>query len=161
MTEGQQAPKKKGCGTYAIVGGVVLFALILLSSMFGDLPKDGAPSATTKAATEKPEPAKELPVFQATQMVKDFEANEISALQKYDVGEFKVTGQVLAIDSDIMDNPMVRMGGANDFIGASASLDEEHKPWAAKLTKGQKVTLICDGVAEAIGIPQLENCAPE
>jgi microcompartment protein CcmL/EutN len=87
----------------------------------------------------------------ARQLFKDFDANEIAALQKYNNRKVIVSGKVTRISADFLDKPTVHLATGNMFkqvLVTGVSTDV-----AAGLKKGQKFTASCEKVTEALGSP--------
>lgn len=153
------APKKKSAMKGCLLwGGGLFFGLVVLAAIVG--PQDDSAPADGITAEEQAASDAALPEVAASQLIAAFESNEIAALRAYGDMRMKVTGQVLGVQADMSDNPLISIGGPEDFLGANAALDGEHADFAATLSKGSPITLVCDGVTEVIGMPQLKNCRP-
>lgn len=122
-------------------------------------PPAGQPATDTAAATPAAEAKPEEPPVAVTarDLAKAYEENEIAADQRFKGKPIAVSGTVSGIDSDMMDKPVIRLAGQNDFMSVNAS--GLAGDVAAGLKKGQKVTLVCTGAGEVIGMPQLEECS--
>lgn len=94
----------------------------------------------------------------AAELFNAYDSNEAAAQQRYGDRDLLVTGTVKSIDLDFMDKPNVLLETPNQFMSANASLTEESEGFAANLSKGQSVTLLCGDVSEAVGMPMLKKC---
>ncbi len=152
------APKKKSAMKGCLLwGGGIFLGLLVIGAIFG--PDDGQ-SGGQQAGPDQAKNDALLPMVEASALIAAFEANEMAAMKDYGNRPLRIMGTVLGIDADITDDPIVRLGGPGDFMGASARLGDEFADYAAQLSKGQEITLACDDVTEVIGIPQLRNCRP-
>lgn len=81
--------------------------------------------------------------------------NEVAANQMYKGKLLRVSGVVEAIDSGIGDEPNVRLsaGGFDSVLVKGLP-----SATAAGLTKGQRITLVCNGAGEIVGSPVLDDC---
>jgi hypothetical protein len=154
-------------------GGMI--ALIVIGCMFGGCVMLGAigaatktdqPQATSRATAARPtQPkinAKTVPVpVTATQLFSDYQANEVSADEKYKGKTLLVSGSVSDIKKDFTDNVIVHLRTANQFMPVDARLEDAEKGKASQLSKGGSVTLRCAGNGMVIGRPQLRDCTFE
>jgi hypothetical protein len=92
------------------------------------------------------------------QLAKDYEENTVAADQKYKGKKFVVTGTVSDINTDIMGRPYVTLRGTNEFMAPHFSFDKSAGDQLAKLRKGVKVTLACEGAGDMAKIPMSEDC---
>lgn len=147
MTE--NAPKKSRKWLW-IVGGIILL-LIIIGSMGSE---DGKPTATAE------QPASAAPPVQVTsnELGKAFEENEVAAKAKYEGKRLAVTGTIQSIELDFADDPVVNLRGANEFSNVLASFDKSQIAQTGALKKGQKVTVTCNEISEALGSPILKDC---
>lgn len=114
-----------------------------------------------KHAQELAAKAKELealPLVTALELAKDYEENTVAADQKYKQRKFKVSGKVTDISTDILGNPYITMGGQNEFMQPQFSFDKNASGQLAKLKKGAKLTLQCEGKGDIAKIPMSDNC---
>lgn len=124
---------------------------------------DGSNKSTNNDALTTSEqttttPAEPPMVVNAKDLVAAYENNEVAADQKYKGKTLEVSGKVAGIDSGIGDKAVVRLVGTNEFASAMADGDDEFTKYAATLSKGQDITLICVGAGEVIGSPMLNQC---
>lgn len=139
--------------------GVILFIIVLiamLSMCSGDKSENSSkPSGPPVDVT-------------AADLSKAFQTNEAKAKLDYDGKTLNVSGAVKEIDLNIADNPVIKLRGSGDAYGMGLNSDGKitdvsanglTKEDAAKINKGQKVTLTCGSVDEVMGGPQLQNCS--
>ncbi len=143
-----------------------LFALALIIGVFNPPPQkdatgNGNPvvpavaqtsSIDTSSATESsPAQSKAEPItptyeyeVTADNLIAEYDANEISADEKYKGKYVKVTGVVNSIGKDILDNAYITIGESDEtFSWVQAYFkDNTEISKAAKLSAGDKVTLI-------------------
>ena len=84
---------------------------------------------------------------EASTLYSDYEANGVSADQKYKGKVLRVTGRVNNIDRDIMDIIYVTLKGDEIFGDIQCFFAEDHVNQAAQLSKGQQITVKgkCEG----------------
>lgn len=126
---------------------LVLGVLVVVSAC-GEAPKDAAADPAT--------PAIEVT---SVDLAKAFEENEVAAQQKYGASPLLVSGKVVGITLDFMDQPVVQLPGTNQFMNVQANLGEEGKAVSASLKKGQDIVLRCAELSEVAGTPMLGECA--
>jgi tRNA_anti-like len=103
----------------------------------------------------------------AQQLSKAFQTNEAKAKLDYGDKTLKVSGVVKDIDLDFSDKPVIKLRGSGDVQGmginsagkmTDVSANGLSKEDAAAINKGQKLTVVCSGVDEVLGAPQLSDC---
>ena len=96
-----------------------------------------------------------------------FQENEVKAKLTYDDKVLLVSGTIKNIELDFMDNPVVKLAGANDFMDTGVSEDGKmtdvsisglSKEVSANLSKGAKLMVKCSDIAEAMGSAMLDDC---
>ena len=97
----------------------------------------------------------------AKQLWKDYQDNEVAADEKYKGNGLKVTGRVASIDKGIADGIIVRIATGNDYQSIMANMRDSEKERAAKLKKGDAITLLCLGGTMIIKSPVLNHCTFE
>lgn len=145
----QPPPKKKGMSVLGILGIVALLGfggclgMCALAKKGGDLQKE-------KFDKE------EALVVSPADLVQAYKDNEVAADEKYKGKKIEITGEVKDISSNIGDQPVVHLKADKALLGVSAHGLE--KSDAAKLKKGETVTLVCKGNGEVISVPSLDDC---
>jgi uncharacterized protein (DUF1330 family) len=93
------------------------------------------------------EPAQPELTVTAPQLYKDYEANGVAADQKYKGKTIEVSGTIDNIDKDILDEIYVTLKGDEYFGSIQCYFSDEYTEQTAKLSKGQKLTVVgtCDG----------------
>jgi hypothetical protein len=110
----------------------------------------------TNTSSEVPE--KPLIKVKASQIFKDFDANEARAIKKYADKRIQITGIVEGIQSTFNDKPIVSLKTPNMFLTVDINLVESDWSKAENYNKGQQKTFICESVDEMIGKPLLQDC---
>lgn len=90
-----------------------------------------------------------------------YQANEVSADDKYKGKKLLVSGTVSSIDKGGITGEaiLLKLATPNEFMPVTASIDDEEKPKTAKLAKGDQVRVFCTGGAmKVIGLIQLSEC---
>ncbi len=163
MSEAQSPPtnppkKRTGC----LLWGIGIFVgLVVLGSLSSPTDTDSAPSASAAPSQDLSEI--ERREVSAGEIVRAFEANEIAAEREFADAPLRVTGIVLDISAGIGERSTVRIGepGNLSFQGIQAGFDSDQADWAAELTKGVEIVLLCDGAGEILAQPILNDCVPE
>jgi hypothetical protein len=88
--------------------------------------------------------------------LKDYDANEVVADEKYKGKKLAVTGKVKSIEKDYADDIIVRLitDKTYDYIMAYGIPANAAK----SLSKGQLVTITCRGNGMTMGNPKLNSC---
>lgn len=136
----------------------VIGAILLLLIIIGMSGKDDAETSSTPSASEATEPAKPPVEVTSRQLANDFDDNEVAAKAKYDGNTLVVSGTVQSISLDFMDDPVVMLDGLNQFSNVHVSFSKSHVEQTSALKKGQKVTVTCQKIGEALGSPMLSKC---
>jgi len=111
--------------------------------------------APTSAAERSPTEMANAVAVDAGTLHRAYAANEVAADELYKGKAMKVTGKIADITSDVMDEPVVSLR-VSDFESVHAT--GLSKNVAAKLAKGQSITVTCVGGGEVIGTPLLNDC---
>lgn len=150
--------KALGIGCLAILG--ILLALSALGSQVEQINTAGETSEQNDVVSNtdqspNPEPMK----VSALQLARAYDANEARAQGIYGDQPLLVSATVAGVDLDLSDDPVLHLATDNEFMPASAYLVEDEKPRASALSKGQKISLLCQNVSEVMSMPQLKDCA--
>jgi MFS superfamily sulfate permease-like transporter len=89
----------------------------------------------------------------------DYAANEVRADEKYKVGKILVSGTVSEISKDFVGDPYVTLGGNELFHDVQAHFADGDEEALASLTKGQKVTFVCEVSEQVVTEVMFHNCA--
>ena len=122
------------------------FWVIVVIVIFWIIGAQGSPSnsGTAQTATTTQQ-APQVPAIQvtATQLISDYQANEVSADAKYKDKTVQVTGTIQNIGKDILDNPYVALSGnSSDLItSVQCMFDKSDEGQLATLSKDKKITL--------------------
>lgn len=119
---------------------------------------------------DKAEPEKKITVAKeieetvikvsAKNIIAEYEANEVSADNKYKDKKIEITGRIAEIKKTIWDTLYVEIGNGDQysFRNAQAYFSDENNDILANLKKGQNITVICTGGGLIINV-QLEDCS--
>lgn len=118
-------------------------------------------AAETPRAAPKPESAPEpIVAVTAPALFAAYDANEISADDKFKGKMLAVTGKIDSIGKDILDTMYLTLSNGEEFaiMGVQAFFEDDAGKQLARLTKGQKVTVLCrcDG---KLGNVMLKECS--
>lgn len=163
----------KGCLTLVGAAVAVIIVIVIIISVSGgggdDKSKDtagGSASSATSSpdsgSSEKatPAPAKPAMKVRAAKILKDFDENEAAADAKYSGKHMRITGIVEKVDTEFIDDNqyVVEIGGGGDFEIVFVNCDDQSPSVAAKVKKGDKVTVVADFEDGGdLGV-ELENC---
>lgn len=115
-------------------------------------------SAASMVVNQPEEPLRE---YTARQIATEYDRNTVAADQIFKGKRFKVTGVVDSINTDIFGNPYVTLrGGVNQFMEPHFDLDKAHSNYAARLSQGMRISLICKGLGDVAKTPMLGECVP-
>jgi hypothetical protein len=160
MKQPMSIEKKVGLGIV-----VVVVALIGISIGGGGANKAASPSAGQSdliAAGIRPDEGsttKITPIgIPASKLYEAYDANEVSADDKYKNRLLVVGGLVKSIDKDFRDDIIVRLAG-NRFSTVDAYIIESEKAKSAALVKGQEVFVLCRCDGRMVGSPILKGCS--
>lgn len=155
----ESVEKKKSGGFFKKLLWIVVGLFVLLM-VIGAMSGGGETSATGDATEEAEVAAPAAPPVEVTAQALEaaYQANEMAAQQQYGEATLLVTGMINSIQLDFSDDPYLVLTGSNPYMGPQAHLADNSKAAAASLTKGQQVTLLCDGVGEVVGTPMLKDC---
>lgn len=140
-----------------VIGGLVVVAVVLwwLSSSSEQAP---AASTASPAAAQAPAQPQYVVKVTASELFKAYENNEVATDDKLRGNAVQITGKVQAIDKDFMDNAVVQLATANQFLPVRLTLKDSEKPKAGRLKKGDKVEIECPKIARIVGSPAGSDC---
>ncbi len=171
--------QKSWFARHKILTGIICFFLfvIIAGSLGSDNPTENDKASTSDNKpianpTEKTEPENEKSEevekseneridyikVTADELCNDYEKNEINADKKYKNQLLEISGVVDGIDSDIMDEPVVRLKCGNEYSFTNVSCSFTSKDEAAELEKGKEITIIGKSTGEVIGSPTVKDC---
>lgn len=144
----ENQPKRKFKKRYILYGFLALIVLGLIQSQFE---KGSAGTTAEVNAVAGP-----VITVSAADLFSDYQANEVSADQKYRGKMLHVSGYVQEIKKDFADDIYVNLKGDGYFMHVRCSLADEKT--AAALAKGQYVEFRgrCDGMV--VGSVILNDC---
>jgi hypothetical protein len=127
---------------------IAAFAVVIVLAGCGEI-----------AETETEAPAGPPVEISSKELAKAYEDNEVAAQGQYGGKVLKVSGRVVSIELDMMDEPVVALPGANEFSNVQASFGDDAKAITSSLKKGQEITVTCNKVGEVMGSPILTECS--
>jgi hypothetical protein len=164
---------REGHSTLARVFGFAWLGIVLLAWLGDQDTTHSRPEGAAKApATQSTQservqrnatPARDAQVIEvsAAQLASAYDRNKVAADQSYKGKSIKVTGIVDSITTDRFGSPYIVMrGGVNQFMEPMFKLREQYINYAASLTAGMRITLICTGRGFSISRPMSDNCEP-
>lgn len=120
-------------------------------------PSSSSESSSNASSTTPSEPA--AINVSASELVSDYNANEVSADDKYKGKVLAISGTVDSIGKDIMDTPYVTLHVDNDLLGVQCMFDNQYKAALSKLHKGQRIRLHGTCKGKTLNII-LADCTP-
>ncbi len=102
-----------------------------------------------------PSPAQNV---SAERLFLDYQKNEVSADSMYKGRSLAVTGTVSSINKDFTDSVYLVLETSNEFMGVHANLRGSEASKASVLSKGEIVTVVCEGNGMIVGSPMLADC---
>jgi hypothetical protein len=143
--------KKVGLAIGVVVVGLVGFAVAGGNS--------SSPSQQPQQEPATPPEAETPPMnVTARALWEAYDANEVSADDKFKGKKLLVDGVIASIDKDLFDNILVRLVGGNRYSTVDATIREVDKAKAAELKKGQRISLTCMGDGKIMSSPMLKPC---
>lgn len=97
----------------------------------------------------------------ARQYYSDYHANEVAADAQYKGKLLAVKGVIAGINKDAFGNAYLDLAAGGMFSNVHAQLTEATATSAGNFSKGQSITLFCNGGTMVIGFPTLDNCNTE
>ena len=88
----------------------------------------------------------------------EYNANEVSADEKYKGKYIWVTGTVHSINKGILGSPYLALNGRNMFLPLHADFDKDSAKELAKVRKGSTVNLVCRVKNYAVGTVMMDEC---
>lgn len=154
--------KKSPHGTSPVVKlALGSLGFVLLLGMCGGRDKsEGSSSTSSSIAQAEEQPALAVPPIEITarELERAYDANEVAADNAYKGRVLAVSGNVSSIDKGIFDEVIVRLATPNQFNNVHASMNKTQAGAAARLSKGVRVVVLCQGSGMIIGSPTLKDC---
>ena len=120
----------------------------------------GGGSAGRYAAADKPATSDSAIAVSASDLLEDYEANEVAADQRYKDRQLIVTGKIDTIGKDILDSMYVTLESGKEFgiTSVQCMFDDSNAASLAQLRKGATVTVsgTCNG---KLGNVLLRDCS--
>ena len=100
-------------------------------------------------------------MFSANTIQLEYEKNEINADNLFKNKLLLVSGKVRNISKNSSNEPILLLfGGSNPYMTPRARMKKDYIDWAADLSKGTEVQMICEINNFIIGSVNLHNCIP-
>jgi hypothetical protein len=116
------------------------------------------PPASHAVDSAEPQPEPIIDVS-SVKLFDDYHRNEVAADSLYKGRTLRVSGIVNSINKNGMEEIyLVLENGHDEFMGVEAKLKVNEASNAGLLSKGDKVSVVCQGGTMIIGTPILENC---
>lgn len=143
----EKSGSRSKVGKVALIVGGVFILLVFL----------GAVSRSRKNRSSKAAASPPAVSVTASQMVADYEANEVGADSKYKNKVVSVSGTIEGIGKDVMDTPYVSLETGNAVRKVQCMFAESDQPALSALSKGVEITIIgkCNGLMMNV---LLEDC---
>lgn len=103
-------------------------------------------------------PAAQAIAVTVPKLCADYHGDEIAADARYKGKRLVVEGQVASVDQGLFDNEFLLLSTFGEFEAVHADIRAEYQSAAARLGKGQLITLDCEGAGIVMGNPFLMNC---
>ncbi len=166
-----QPPKKKsfasrllGLGCIAVIVFIVLMVIGVMvgnkgsGSGAGSSTSSSSGDSSSSSAPDNP-PAPAAISVSANQLSAAYNANEVSADDKYKDKLIAVTGTVDSIGKDITDTPYVTLQASGDLLGVQCMFDDQYKGQLGQFQKGQHVTFHGTCKGKTLNV-LLADCTP-
>ena len=143
---------------YAFLGLIVLG---VLGAMLGDPKPSGGASAgeSGTAASEPPDSPEPLMQTTARELAMAYDENTVAADAQFKGKRFSVSGVVADINTDFMGRPYLTLkGGVNQFMEPQFQFDKDASAALAKVRKGARVVLECEGNGDVAKTPMSDDC---
>lgn len=140
-TGGFSRPVKIGFGLMLFFASLAALRDVLMAGL----------GTTSLAPAPLAEPYR--PTTTAVELARRYHANEIEADQAFRGRPLRVTGVIESLSKTFFDDGMIGLAGDVRATLQTSALGE-----AAKLSKGQTVTLACVGGGMTLGSPNLQDC---
>lgn len=136
---------------YSIIGFAAIWWFITGST------GGGGNTVANQAQTQQEIAA--LPTITASSIAQAYNENTVAADQAFKDKQFKVSGTVVDINTDIMGDPYITLrGGVNEFMEPHFGFEQSDAAQLAGLRKGSKVKLVCIGKGDIAKTPMSDSC---
>ena len=144
------------------MAGWICFLIALFAGFvsMGDSKTDRSASAA-KSDVQSEQARQEinaLPTVTARELAAAYEENTVAADQRFKDKQFKVSGVVASIDTDITDTPYITLS-TGGLMDPQFEFAESDKNQLASLKPGARVTLVCVGQGDIAKVPMSNSCS--
>lgn len=140
---------------------IIISAICVIAFLIGFFLGDGrhneAAGGNAQIADSGKENLKSL-VVSAHKLFADYHANEVSADAKYKNKQIELTGIVQSINKDFTNSIVIDFEVGDGFSSVHASMNDSEAQKAASLSKGGKITVVCEGDGMVLGDPNIKDC---
>lgn len=122
------------------IGALILFGALV--NAIGGTSQNQPSSSVSSGAPQAAVPAKEPPQaikVSASDLMAEYDANEIAADAKYKGKLLEVSGTISDIGKDILDNPYIALKTQEAFSSVQCMLKDSEKDRASSLAKGTQI----------------------
>ena len=171
-------PKKKR--NPFVIGCLGLFGFFVVIGVIGNLANGGKgtgsntipPTTSSSPTSSTPSPSSSddsssssssepaAIAVSANQLSSAYNANEVSADDKYKDKVLEVTGTVDSIGKDFTDTSYVTLQASGDILGVQCMFDDQYKSQLSKLQKGQRIRLRGTCKGKTLNV-LLADCSPD
>jgi hypothetical protein len=146
---------------FGFLTGLATLLLIGASAgIIGATKVPGRIASTAPAAAPRATPDDDFVSARAITLFTEYDENEVAADRKYKGKEVVLTGPIQSIERDAFRNIVVHLQTPNQFMSVLATLQDKYESEAARMKKGDIVSLDCIGAGRVMGSPVLKNCRP-
>ena len=144
-----------GCLGGGVVAVVVVVVLLAIGGYFWFSSHKGADDEATSSSNQQHETV----AITSAQLAAAYSENEVAAKQTYGDKTLDVTGTITGINLDLFDNPVIDLGGVDEFLSVQASFDKSYNARIGALSKGQQITVRCTSLDSVLTTPMLKDCS--
>lgn len=158
-----------------IVQGIVGLAILVIAVIYFFPKNDVLPeefrstttnsdSSTKKTSlpeenrVQKTNPQPAIAKVTAKNLYDAYTKNEVATDQQLAGYLIEISGRVASIDKDFKDSAVINLSQPNALWEVELTMKDSEKPRAAKIVKGQSVTIRCESVKRIIDTPAGDDC---
>lgn len=99
-----------------------------------------------------------MPSVTSTDLALAYEDNSVAADGKFKGKQYKISGTISDINTDLMGNPYITMRGTNQYMQPQFQFDKADLNQIASLKKGMKLIMVCTGRGDIAKTPMSKDC---
>jgi len=144
-----------GCGILTGLCVLGFAGCVILAGILGKRLPDADKVSQNRQSTPS---GADIESVEASALAKQYKANEVAADGKYKGRVLRVSGRVVDIKKDILDQPYVLLKGVGTIEGVQCFFSKKQEKELSNLEKGTQITVSgkCDGLLLNV---LLKNCA--